>query len=163
MSLFLALGLSTTALAGTEIGASRPFGLGLQLGTFSGLTGKLYLTSSRRTAIDFSLGTGYGDVVWNNFHAHVTYSWHFSPLTSGRGVTIPWRVGIGGFVNSGDYWVFDGFQGRGVIVGARVPIGLDFDLEEAPVQLYVEIAPNVALFPGVAAGLGAGLGGRFYF
>lgn len=160
MTAWIALGL-TTAFAGTEIGNRRPFGLGIQLGTFSGLTGKLYL--ARRNAIDFSIGTGYGDRWSDSFHVHVTYHQHFAPLTEGRGVSIPWRVGIGGFINSGDYWVFDRYVGKGAILGARAPIGLDFDLERAPVQFYVEVALDLSLIPGVAGGLDAGLGGRFYF
>lgn len=155
--------LTANAQAGTEIGARRPFGLGLQLGTFSGISGKVYLGASRANALDFSVGTGYGERWTDSFHLHVTYSRHFAPLASGGGVTIPWRVGIGGFANTGDYWGFQRYDGRGAILGARAPIGLDFDLEEIALQFYIEVAMNLTVIPGVSAGLDAGLGARYYF
>lgn len=158
MITLLTLLLEPTALA-TEIG-SRPFGLGIQLGTPSGLTGKYYL-GSRVSAISFAVGGAYGDVLYDSFFAHATYELHFEELTAGSGVAIPWRIGIGGWLASGDYWVYG--PGRDLILGARVPIGLDFDLEEAPVQFYVEVAFSMSVFPGIGAGLDAGLGVRYYF
>lgn len=146
----------------TEIGTPRPFGLGIQLGTFSGVTGKFYLRQ-RRNAIDFAVGTAYGGTFRNSIHAHVTYHEHFPELTSGRGVSIPWRIGIGGWINAGSNWVFPQYDNQGVIVGARVPVGIDFDLEDAPVQFYAEIAFDLAIIPGIAAGLDGSIGVRYYF
>ena len=136
-------------------------GLGIQLGTPSGLTGKYYL-DKRSTAISFALGSAYGDVLYDSFYAHVTYTLHLDPLTSGSGVTIPWRLGIGGWLASGGYWVYTPAH-NDLILGARVPIGLDFDLESTPVQFYVEAAFSMSVFPGIGAGLDAGLGVRYYF
>ena len=160
----LLFALATLGTAGaTEIGRNRDFGLGVQLGTFSGLSGKYYLGRGRENALSFGLGTGYGSSFYNSFHAHVTYSQHFAPLASGDGVTIPWRIGIGGFVNSGNYFVFDDYVDDGFLLGARAPIGLDFDLEDVPVQIFVEVAIDLLIFPGIAPGLDAGLGFRYYF
>lgn len=149
-------------LTATEVGAPRRFGLGAQLGTFSGITGKIYLRN-RDTAFDFALGTAYGNQFRNSVHAHVTFHVHFPALTEGQGVTIPWRLGVGGWLNAGSHWFYNNFDRTGVILGARAPVGLDFDLEDVPVQFYVEAALNLSVIPGIAAGLDASLGGRYYF
>ncbi|MEN0067355.1 MAG: hypothetical protein AAGA48_34815 [Myxococcota bacterium] len=146
----------------TEVGSVRPFGLGVQLGTFSGITGKLYLRG-RETAFDFAVGTAYGATFADSVHAHVTFHQHFGPLTEGAGVTIPWRLGVGGWLNAGRYWVVPQFEGRGVIAGARLPVGLDFDLEDVPVQFYAEIAFALVIVPGITAGLDGSIGVRYYF
>ena len=152
-----------SAHAGTEVGDPRPLGLGIQLGTLSGLSGKYYL-GNRERAVDFGLGAGLGNTFYSNFHVHATFSQHFPALVSGDGVTIPWRVGIGGWLNSGGYWLYNRYNPRpGAILGARVPVGLDFDLEDVPLQFFVEAAFNLAVFPGIWAGVDAGLGVRYYF
>ena len=159
----LALALGSPAHA-TEIGSSRPFGLGVQLGAPSGITGKVYL-GGRRNAIDFLVGAWYGDAFYDTFYGHATYNWHFPELASGGGVSIPWRVGVGGWVASG-YWGRWGRNDRfgDLWVGARVPIGLDFDLEMAPVQFYIEAALQVSVIPRpLGMDLDAGIGARYYF
>lgn len=146
--------------APTEVGSPRPFGLGIQLGTFSGVTGKVYLRG-RKTAVDFALGTAYGRSLSDSVHAQVSFHEHFGPLTSGSGVTIPWRIGVGGWINAGSYWVYPNYDN--VIVGVRAPVGVDFDLEDAPVQFYVEVAFDLSIVPGVSGGLDASAGVRYYF
>jgi len=145
----------------TEIGSSRPFGLGIQIGNPSGLTGKYYL-GGRRNALSFAVGSQYdgrfyGDGLW----VTGSYDFHIAELTSNSDVTIPFRVGIGGFLATNSYgW---GRYNDDVFLGARVPVGLDFDLGQAPVQFYIEAAINLALFPGIYSSLDAGLGVRYYF
>lgn len=148
------------ALAATEIGASRPFGLGLQLGGPAGITGKVYL-GGRVNALDFTLGTYYNDGYSDNFYGQVSYHAHLAELTSGSGVAIPFRIGIGGFLGTG-YWVWDS-NGYDAVLGARVPFGLDFDLESVPLQFYVELAFQLAVIPFVGVGGDGGIGFRYYF
>ncbi|MCI0633270.1 MAG: hypothetical protein L0206_05045 [Actinobacteria bacterium] len=144
----------------TEIGSDRAFGLGIQLGEPSGITGKVYL-DGRSSAIDFLVGSYYDDGFVGDVYLQAAYHIHIVELTSGGGVTIPFRAGIGGFFNSG-YWRFDDSV-QDVVFGARVPIGLDFDLEKAPVQFYLEVALDVAVIPFVGIGGDGGLGARYYF
>jgi len=156
MLILLSLGALASA-ADTEIGA-RPFGLGVQLGAPSGITGKVYL-GGRTNAIDFSVGTTYGDSFADSLYAHGTYSVHFPALARGGGVTIPWRVGLGGWLANGRW----AFGDNGTVIGARAPIGLDFDLEGAPLQFYIEVAAVLSVLPGVDLGVDGGLGARYYF
>jgi hypothetical protein len=152
--------LIAQAHAGTEIGTSRKFGLGIQLGAPTGLTGKFYLADHH--AIDFVVGDayyGYGPY-WDGIYAHVTYQYQLETLAHGDGVTIPFRIGIGGFV-SGGYYRYVG--AADAVVGARVPFGLDFDLESAPVQLYIEAAIDLIVVPPIGVGVDGGIGARYYF
>ncbi|MEZ4237224.1 MAG: hypothetical protein R3F59_13940 [Myxococcota bacterium] len=105
----------------------------------SGVTGKVYL-GGRRNAIDFLVGGPYTDnYFWGGIWAQAAYHWHVTELTSGDGVAIPFRVGVGGFVTSWRYgWWGD--RAYDAVIGARVPVGLDFDLEDAPVQFWIEAA-----------------------
>jgi hypothetical protein len=144
----------------TEIGDGRAFGLGLQLGEPTGITGKYYL-GGRRNAIDFLVGSYYDAGFAGDVYVHVSYHAHLAELASGSGVAIPFRVGVGGFLNSG-YWRFDD-DANDIVFGARVPVGLDFDLESAPVQFYLEVAVEVAIIPFVGAGIDGGIGARYYF
>jgi hypothetical protein len=158
--LALLVGLASESHA-IEIGRSRPFGLGIQLGAPSGITGKVYL-GGRRNALDFTFGAAYYDrYLWGGIWAQVAYHWHVAELTSGNGVTIPFRVGIGGFVST-YYYGWD----RGpydAVIGARVPFGLDFDLESAPVQFYIEAGIDVTVLPPLGIGVDGGIGARYYF
>lgn len=164
MTSLLTLALGTAGA--TEIGSSRSFGLGLQLGAPTALTGKVYL-GGRTNALDFALGTYYDNYgyYYDGFYAQCSYHWHLVELTSGGGVAIPFRVGVGGFLGTFAYGWYDrrGYFGGDIVVGARVPIGLDFDLERAPVQFYVELAPEVTILPPLAIGWDAGIGVRYYF
>jgi hypothetical protein len=157
--MLLALAVAPTASA-TEIGSSRPFGLGIQLGSPSGITGKYYL-GGRRNALSFALGSHYGDDFYDGLWLTGSYDFHMTELASGGGVAIPWRVGVGGFLATNSYGY--GRYRNGAFLGARVPVGLDFDLEQAPVQFYVEVAANLVVWPGIYGGLDAGIGARYYF
>ena len=152
--------LAATAGA-TEIGESRPFGLGLQLGTPSGVSGKIYL-GGRKNAIDFTVGGAYADrYYWGGFYAQVAYHWHLTELTSGEGVAIPFRIGVGGFISTNaNYYNWGNGRYDSAVVGARVPFGLDFDLEEAPFQFWIEAAIDVTPW---GLGYDGGIGARYYF
>ena len=163
MTSLLMLAALGTAEA-TEVGDNRAFGLGVQLGRPFGLTGKIYM-GGRTNAIDFLVGTDYGSrgYYYDGFTAQVAYHWHLVELTSGGGVAIPFRIGVGGFLGTGyrdGYW-YD--RGGDLSLGARVPFGLDFDLERAPVQFYIELAIRIVIFPGIYPDGDGGIGFRYYF
>lgn len=48
-------------------------------------------------------------------------------------------------------------------VSIRVPVGIEYILEENPIGFYMDIAPTIDLSPGIAIYLGSSLGARFYF
>ena len=152
-----------TVAGATEIGSGRPFGLGVQLGGPSGIAGKVY-TNGRANAIDFLVGAYYDDNdndFDDNLYVHVNYHWHLVELTSGQGVAIPFRLGVGGFLGTFDYGWNDTYSD--FVVGARMPVGLDFDLEMAPVQFWIEIGIDAVILPPLDFGADGGIGVRYYF
>lgn len=159
-SALLATLLSAPTAQATEIGSPRSFGLGIQLGSPSGITGKYYL-GDRQNAISFAIGSHYNGRFYNGLWLTGSYDFHITDLVDEAEFVMPLRVGIGGFLATGSYGF--GSYYDDVFIGARAPIGLDFDLNAAPVQIYVEVAFNLVLYPGIYAGLDAGLGVRYYF
>ncbi len=147
----------------SEVG-SRPFGLGVVLGDPTGLSAKLYLGSGAN-AIDFALAFDTYDsrdrYDGDALYFHATYLWHPSVLASGSVAEMPWHVGVGGFAES------DRFGGRNDGyddgIGVRVPIGLDVNLEGAPIQFFGDIALRVGILPGTYIDFDLGLGARYYF
>jgi hypothetical protein len=85
---------------------------------------------------------------------HADYLWHPSVLTSSPELEIPWHVGIGGFAVSTPI-------GGGI--GVRVPLGVDFDLHNVPLQFFADVALVVGVLPGTVIGVSPCVGGRYYF
>lgn len=155
------LALPSTAGA-TEIGSSRAFGLGIVLGSPSGISGKYYI-GGRTNAIDFSVGSWYSGrygSYYGGYRVAVAYHWHFEELASGGGVAIPIRIGVGGFVSDGGF--YDDWFGE-TALGVHVPFGLDFDLESAPVQFFGEVGAEIPVYPFFGLGFALGIGVRYYF
>lgn len=156
---FLAFATLNTASA-TEVG-SRPFGLGVVLGDPTGLSAKLYL-GGPANAVDFALAF---DTYSNNgatngwMYFHATYLIHPSVLAKPNGFEMPWHVGVGGYILSDE---FQSSNDRDAF-GVRVPIGLDFNLDDLPLQFFGDIALRVNLFPDTDIDFDLGIGARYYF
>jgi hypothetical protein len=141
--IILAIALaSTTADAGP-----RKFGLGLELGEPTGLTGKYYLSPDR--AIDFGVGEIYGYFDRYGLHVYVDYLFHPATLGRGPSVTIPFYIGLGARV-----WAFED-RGRQPIdhadaFGLRVPIGIAFELASTPLDFFIQFVPTLDVYSGYA-------------
>jgi hypothetical protein len=48
-------------------------------------------------------------------------------------------------------------------LGLRLPLGLIYLFDKAPVDIFIEIAPSVLLFPETNFDAGAGIGVRYWF
>jgi len=71
-------------------------------------------------------------------------------------------------VSSGELPLYFGIGGRAVlrndpILGVRVPVGLAYMFESAPLDIIAEVAPILNLIPSTDFDLGSGLGVRFRF
>jgi hypothetical protein len=146
----------------TAAAEGGPFGLGLIIGSPTGISGKYYLGGSGN-AMDFAVG---GAVASNRgLHVHADYLWHPVMLTRDDSFNLPLHVGVGVRLldhddggKSGD----DDFH-----VGVRVPGGITFDFTEVPLDVFIEIA-LVADFrsdhnDSFGLDLNAGVGVRYYF
>ena len=146
--LVLIFGLSGSAHART----GGNFGLGIIVGEPTGLSGKLWL--SGRSAID-------GAVAWSlsddeAFHLHGDYILHnFNLIKVERG-SMPFHFGIGGRIKFRD-------EPHDDIIGIRIPLGLNYLFEAAPLDVFLEVVPMLDLVPDTDFDVAGGLGIRYYF
>ena len=68
---------------------------------------------------------------------------------------LPLYVGVGGGVKFRDH---DDDR-----VSVRVPVGVSYMLDNAPVDVFLEVAPVVDFTPSTRGGFTAGIGARFWF
>jgi hypothetical protein len=148
-------------------GAARadrgPFGLGLVVGSPTGLSMKLYL--SDRTAVDAALGGALiGD---QGIHVHGDYLYHPFVLHQDESFALPAYIGIGVRLLSHDHG--GGDSDDGLHVGLRAPVGVLFDFSAVPLDVFVEVALVVDILTGHSQDafggidLNAGIGVRYYF
>ncbi|HEX9252617.1 MAG TPA: hypothetical protein VF870_10265 [Ignavibacteriaceae bacterium] len=124
------------------------FGLGIVLGEPTGLSAKLYTGSTN--AFDFASAWSFkGD---GNLLVQADYVWHNSVTRASSG-KLMFYYGLGGRVIFQD----------DPLVGARIPVGLDYQFTTAPIDIFIEIVPILDLIPSTDFDLGGGLGVRFWF
>jgi hypothetical protein len=128
------------------------FGLGIVLGEPTGVSAKYWLND--RMALDGVAGWSLHDD--SKFYVHsdlLFHSFDLIPVKSGR---LPVYVGAGGFVRFRD-------SGEDTQAGVRVPVGISYMFEKAPVDIFVEFAPGIDLTPSTRADFMGGIGVRFWF
>jgi hypothetical protein len=166
----LALALTAGAVRSaeaTEVGYNRNFGLGFVLGDPTGLVGKYWV--SKTNALDFGLGFwGYTwgtcnnntpcNAGYQNYSFWLDYLWQ-SNLIKSPTVQLDWHIGGGGRAI-----VYDGGGQNHVLVGARMPVGLDLMFTNPSfVEIFLELAPAIYIDPALSFNIEVGLGVRFYF
>ena len=165
-----ALTLTSLALASPRAeagmaGGERKFGLGFMLGEPTAVTAKFYFADPKN-AIDTAIAT---DFDYGGFYGHVVYLWHHSVLATESDFDLGWHVGVGGAIADGWYGWHWGNHGHyysyydDFALAARIPIGLDMDLNKAPLQIFGNLALNLWVTAGMEADLGAAFGLRYYF
>jgi hypothetical protein len=156
----------------SDFEANKKFGLGLELGDLFGITGKLFVTPNQ--AIDFGVGDYgyayryYGDT--GGFHVYADYLWHPFVLAKPEAFELPFYIGVGA-----RYWQF-GYAcdpaGNNCFsasaFGVRVPVGIDFDFNNVPLDIFVQIVPTIDFFHdymghGVGFPFDFSLGIRYWF
>ena len=117
--------------------ANKTFGLGIMFGSPTGLSGKYF--TGKSTAIDFGLG-GIGCCRGRRgVEGHVDVLWHPVVLASPPPFELPLYVGVGGRFYSYE-WQHGNHYHDGLAVGVRAPIGLSFDMNRVPLDIFVELA-----------------------
>lgn len=128
------------------------FGLGIIVGEPTGLSGKLWM--SGRSAVDGGVSWSFTDNA--SFHLHADYLLHnFALIEMERG-SLPLYFGIGGRIKfaEGD---------RDDKISIRIPVGLDYLFEAAPLDVFIELVPMLDLAPDTDFDFAGGLGFRYYF
>lgn len=116
-----------------KFSANKQFGVGLMVGAPTGLSGKYFF--ARATALDFGIGTIRG---WSNrdgLHAHVDVLWHPAVLINARPFVMPFYIGLGGRL-----FDYDDDNNDDLALGLRVPIGIAFDFNNVPLDIFIEAA-----------------------
>jgi hypothetical protein len=121
--------------------ANKVFGLGLELGEPTGLNGKYFVSPSG--ALDFGVGWIYDHYYYGDgLHLYADYLFHFS-LASAEAFELPFYVGPGL-----RFWDFHYcYQGvcdpnyGGTAIGIRVPFGISFDFNNAPLDIFLQLVP----------------------
>ena len=140
-------------LGGSASGAGkRDFGLGIILGEPAGICGKLWTDGN--SAVD-------GAVAWStdnnaSLHLHADYLVH--SFSSGRVEKgrLPIYYGIGGRIKFSE-------NNNDDFIGVRVPVGIEYLFETAPVDIFFEIVPILDLAPETDFDLNAAVGARYFF
>ncbi len=129
----------------------RGFGLGIILGSPTGISGKYWVTGSN--AVDFGFGYSFARH-GGRLHLHADYLWHsFNIIRSSE--RFPIYYGIGG-----RFKVRENDDGS---LGIRGVIGLNWLSRTLPLDVFLEVAPIFRIFPSTSLDFDAGLGARFWF
>ena len=131
---------------------SGRFGAGVIFGEPTGLSLKYWLSDA--LAIDGAAGWSAAD--HTDFYLHSDVLWHnfdLIPVSHGR---LPFYFGVGGLLRFRD-------DNQDNQVGIRVPVGLSYMFDRAPVDIFVEVAPAIDLAPSVRGDITGGIGIRYWF
>ncbi|MFH1258407.1 MAG: hypothetical protein ABII74_01090 [Elusimicrobiota bacterium] len=148
-------GLTVLLFFSNCLARSRGVGLGIIVGDPTGLSGKLWLGNDQ--AVD-------GAVAWNShgenlFYLHADYLVHNFELIEVKKGQLPFYYGIGLRAKFQE-------EKRGENddkIGIRVPVGLNYIFERAPIDVFAEVVPLLDLVPDTEFHLNGAIGVRFFF
>ena len=121
---------------------------GIIIGEPSGLSGRQWIGDG--AALDLALAWSFFPE--GSFYIHLDYKQHFYDFDVYTGRLLAF-AGIGPMV----------YIGSAVTLGARIPVGLIYEFDPAPLEIFVEVAPGLTLVPRTRANVGGGLGIRYRF
>jgi hypothetical protein len=145
--------------------ANKTFGIGLLLGNPTALSGKYFYSGNK--AFDFGIGAVRYYRGRDGLHLHADHLWHPVSLASTESFELPLYLGIG-------FRLFD-FDDRhdgvdyddALALGVRAPLGIAFDFNEVPIDVFVEVAFVVDFVRNYrdtyGVDLNGGVGFRYWF
>ena len=172
LGLALAVALAATAVSpdaearprarrAKKFEANKTFGLGLMLGAPTAIAGKYYYASDK--AFDFGVGAMRYYRHRDGLHLHVDHLWHPVSLVSTASFELPLYLGLGLRIFDFD----DNANDDGVAIGVRAPIGIAFDFNTAPIDIFIELALVADFFVDYGdrydGDVNGAVGFRYYF
>lgn len=151
---FILLSSIGIAMAKGPVKSGGAFGIGLVVGEPTGISWKAW--NDREKAWDGALAWSFVD---DYLHLHVDHLWHDYKLIEVEKGQLPLYFGIGGTMWSGHRDNYD----KHFNLGARGVVGLEYIFPEAPVDLFLELAPTLGLLPETGFDIQGGLGARIFF
>lgn len=126
-------------------------GLGIVFGDPSGLTFQHKI--NEKQFADF-----YFAYTWDDELVFMgDYKLHLPGLLETELPVTPY-VGIGAFLK-----IEDRKHNDDVAIGVRIPVGIDWQVPNAPIVVFGELVPALRIIKDTDGDFQAGLGGRFYF
>jgi len=124
--------------------------VGIVLGEPTGFSGKVWTTLNSA----FDLGVAWSFGKGGHIHLHGDYLIHSFDFFNVETGDMPLYFGIGGRVR---------LEEKDSRVGLRIVVGTEYIFREAPVSIFLEIAPIMDIIPETASNLNAGFGIRYIF
>jgi hypothetical protein len=150
--------LATVVPAAAFDRSAHPLGVGLEVGSPSGITAKYYLSGNTAVQAGFGfflLGGG----------AHLDFLYEFRNIIDTRAQTFDLPLFIGGGLKGGfGRYKCGGPRGScvyGPMVGLRIPLGVALQLRRTPLEFQLEAAPVVYPLHGIGADMSLGV--RYFF
>jgi hypothetical protein len=140
----LVTGIFSLGLSAQDTG----IGAGVIIGEPTGFSAKAWLSGN--DALDAGLAWSFTNG-W--FHMHADYLRHVFGLITVEKGQLPFYFGIGARI---------GF-GTDVLIGARIPVGLDYMFDGVPLDIFLELVPGLAILPDTRLDMGGGIGIRYWF
>ena len=143
--LLIFLSLSSRGLAYEK----NDFGLGIILGSPTGISAKLWLSKS--TAFDVAAAWSFSRK--GRLQIHGDYLWHNFKLIKVEEGSFPLYYGLGFRVNFGDE----------MEAGLRFPVGLEYLFSRAPFDIFIEVVPVLRVIEKTSFEMDGAIGARFFF
>ena len=126
----------------------KGFGLGVLIGEPTGLSAKLW--TSEKTAIDAGVAWSFVNSGFLHIHADMLIHSFLIDVDKGK---LPLYFGIGGkLVLANDLGL-----------GVRIPLGMAYLFDSAPIDIFLELVPVLDLVPATAFSFEGGIGVRYFF
>ncbi|MBI1805172.1 MAG: hypothetical protein HY033_03650 [Ignavibacteriae bacterium] len=137
-------------IAHYALSQERGFGAGILIGEPTGFSVKGWVSDNN--AIDAGIAWSFYREA--SIHIHADYLWHsFNVFHTQE--KIPIYYGIGGRIRTAKH--------GDAQLGVRVVVGVGYIFRNAPVDLFLEVAPIVDLAPSTELSGNGGIGARFWF
>lgn len=140
-----------------SISAHADFGLGIIIGSPTGLSAKLSQGSNH--AIDAAMAWDLND---DHFHIHADYLWLKNAGLRLDNVALDWYFGVGGRLV-----ILDNDHRRNhdddYRLGVRGPIGIGYTFRDPRIEVFGELALIFNLIESTSVGIDGGIGARFHF
>jgi hypothetical protein len=137
-------------LAGFSFGQSNHnIGLGIMIGEPTGISFKMW----NKQTVAFDAGAAWSFVGGKFFQIHGDLLFHNFNLFKVETGRMALYYGFGGRIKFAD----------STTVSLRVPIGISYEFEKTPVELFLEVVPMIDLVPATEVNMAGAIGFRYYF
>ena len=143
-------------LAGFSYGTSNHnFGLGIIVGEPTGVSFKFW--SSQKIGWDAGAAWSFVDGSFFQIHGDfLVHDFNLLKVDTGR---MSFYYGAGARLKFGS----NNASGSDTILSLRVPVGISYEFDKTPVELFLEVVPMLDLVPKTEIGMAGAIGFRYYF